>query len=150
MIYKDCGIGYKDTGRESYLYLSNVNDNDVALLNHLGYEPLDCNNGTLKDDPETETWVKYIDESLETKVIKSLLSTMTYDDMTVEQENIVTEYETEIWKAKIDELTNINKKKVTEEQIHDWWLDYQFTDGTEVNLVSYINSNEMTVWKGKR
>lgn len=140
MIYKDCGIGYKDAGRESYLYLQEVNDNDVALLQHLGYRPLDCNNGRLANEPETETWVKYIDEDLKTRLIKSLLSTITYDEMTVEQKKLVTEYETEIWKAKIDELTIIDRQTVTEEQIHDWWLDYKFTDGTEDNLVEYIKS----------
>lgn len=140
MIYKDCGIGYKDAGRESYLYLQDVNDNDVTLLQHLGYRPLDCNKGVLTDEPETEIWVKYIDEDLKARLIKSLLSTITYDEMTEEQEKLVTEYETEIWKAKIDELTIIDKENVTEEQIHDWWLDYKFTDGTEDNLVEYIKS----------
>lgn len=140
MIYKDCGIGYKDAGRESYLYLQEVNDNDVNLLLHLGYRPLDCNGGVLADEPETETWVKYLDEDLKARLIKSLLSTITYDEMTEEQEKLVTEYETEIWKAKIDELTIIDKENVTEEQIHDWWLDYKFTDGTENNLIEYIKN----------
>ena len=94
MIYKDCGIGYKDAGRESYLYLQEVNDNDVNLLLHLGYRPLDCNGGVLADEPETETWVKYLDEDLKARLIKSLLSTITYDEMTEEQEKLVTEYET--------------------------------------------------------
>ncbi len=140
MIYKDCGIGYKDAGRESYLYLQEVNDNDVNLLLHLGYRPLDCDGGVLADEPETETWVKYLDEDLKARLIKSLLSTITYDEMTEEQEKLVTEYETEIWKAKIDELTIIDKENVTEEQIHDWWLDYKFTDGTENNLIEYIKN----------
>ena len=42
-------------------------------------------------------------EDLKTKLIESLLSTITYDEMTEEQEKLVTEYETEIWKPKIDE-----------------------------------------------
>ena len=140
MIYKDCGIGYKDTGRESYLYLSDVTDNEAALLQNLGYRPLDCNKGVLANEPETETWVKYMDEELTVRLIKSLLSTITYDDMTEEQEKLVTEYETEIWKAKIDELTVIGKESVTEEQIHNWWLEYEFTDGTEKNLIEYIKN----------
>ena len=45
MIYKGCGVEYKENGRESYLYLQEVNDNDVALLEYLGYRPLDCNRG---------------------------------------------------------------------------------------------------------
>ena len=43
-------------------------------------------------------------EELKTKLIESLLSTITYDEMTEEQEKLVTEYETEKWKPKIDEL----------------------------------------------
>ena len=34
-------------------------------------------------------------EDLKTKLIESLLSTITYDEMTEEQEKLVTEYETE-------------------------------------------------------
>ena len=30
--------------------------------------------------------------------------------------------------------------KVTEDQIHDWWLDYEFTDETERNLIEYIKN----------
>lgn len=66
MIYKGCGVEYKENGRESYLYLQEVNDNDVALLEYLGYRPLDCNRGRLVDEPETETWAKY--ETEEQKV----------------------------------------------------------------------------------
>nr|DAN67983.1 MAG TPA: hypothetical protein [Caudoviricetes sp.] len=140
MIYKDCGVGYKENGRESYLYLQEVNDNDVALLEYLGYRPLDCNRGRLVDEPETETWVKYIDEELESRLIRSLLSTITCDEMTEEQKGLVTEYQTEIWKAKINELTVIYKVNITEDQIHNWWLDYEFTDETERNLIEYIKN----------
>ena len=38
------------------------------------------------------------------KAVHALLSTITYDEMTEEQEKLVTEYETEKWKPKIDEL----------------------------------------------
>lgn len=77
-------------------------------------------------------------EEIKTKLIESLLSTLTYDDMTLEQERLVTEYQTEIWKLKVDELRHTMTKEEMEEQIHDWWLDYQFTDGTEENLLVYI------------
>ena len=39
-------------------------------------------------------------EDLKTKLIESLLSTITYDEMTEEQEKLVAEYETEKWKPK--------------------------------------------------
>lgn len=77
-------------------------------------------------------------EELKTKLIESLLSKITYDEMTEEQEKLVTEYETEKWKPKIDELKKTMTVSDIQEQIHDWWLDYQFTDGTEENLLAYI------------
>ena len=46
--------------------------------------------------------------------------------------------ETEKWKPKIDELKKTMTVSDIQEQIHDWWLDYQFTDGTEENLLAYI------------
>lgn len=80
-------------------------------------------------------------EDLKTKLIESLLSTLTYDDMTPEQERLVTEYETEKWKPMVDALiVNGMSERDIKEQIHDWWLDYQFTDGTEDNLYQYIQS----------
>ena len=39
---------------------------------------------------------------------------------------------------KIDELKKTMTVSDIQEQIHDWWLDYQFTDGTEENLLAYI------------
>ena len=78
-------------------------------------------------------------EDIKTKLIESLLRTITYDDMNKEQMELVVEYETEKWKPKVDELKNTITKAEIEEQIHDWWLDYQFADGTEDNLLSYID-----------
>ena len=77
-------------------------------------------------------------EELKTKLIESLLSTMTYDEMTEEQEKLVTEYETEKWKHKVDDLREKLSPDQIKEQIHDWWLDYHFTDGTENNLLAYV------------
>ncbi len=77
-------------------------------------------------------------DNLKDRVIKSLLETLTYDKMTEEQEKLVTEYETEIWKKKIDKLKDSMTKEELSEQIHDWWLDYEFADGTEENLLLYI------------
>jgi hypothetical protein len=56
MVFVDYGIGEE---KEHYLYLKEINDNDAALLNHLGFEPLDSNNGAVVGEPELETWVRY-------------------------------------------------------------------------------------------
>jgi len=32
-------------------------------------------------------------------------------------------------------------KEKIEKQIHDWWLDYQIADGTEDNLLKYVEDN---------
>lgn len=77
-------------------------------------------------------------EELETKLIESLLSTLTYDEMTEEQEKLVTKYETEKWKPEVDKLRDTMSVDQIREKIHDWWLDYKFTDGTEDNLMAYV------------
>lgn len=69
-----------------------------------------------------------------------LLREMSYDEMTPEQERIVVEYETEIWKTRVDELKATMTKEQIKEQIHELWLDYQFADGTEDNLLSYADN----------
>ena len=68
-----------------------------------------------------------------------LLREMSYDKMTPEQERIVIEYETEIWRTRVDELKATMTREQIKEQIHEWWLDYQFADGTEDNLLSDAN-----------
>ena len=78
-------------------------------------------------------------EDIKTRLIEALLQTITYDDMTKEQEELVVEYETEKWKSKVDELRAALTKEEIEEQIHEWWLNYEFADGTEDNLIRYIN-----------
>lgn len=77
-------------------------------------------------------------EELETKLIESLLSTLTYDEMTEEQEKLVTKYETEKWKPEVDKLRDTMSVDQIREKIHDWWFDYKFTDGTEDNLMAYV------------
>lgn len=77
-------------------------------------------------------------EEIKRNQAQQLLRTLTYDEMTEEQEKLVTEYEIEKWKPKIDELKKTMTVSDIQEQIHDWWLDYQFTDGTEENLLVYI------------
>lgn len=77
-------------------------------------------------------------EEIKTKLIESLLKTITYDDMTLEQERLVVEYETEKLKSKVDDLKRTMSKEQLEETIHEWWLDYQIADETENNLIAYI------------
>lgn len=77
-------------------------------------------------------------EELKTKLIHSLLSTLTYDDMNKEQMALVVEYETELWKPKVDELRATTNEDELKEMIHDWWLDYEIADGTEDNLLAYV------------
>lgn len=77
-------------------------------------------------------------EEIKTKLIESLLKTITYDDMTLEQERLVVEYETEKLKSKVDDLKRTMSKEQLEETIHEWWLDYQIADETENNLIVYI------------
>lgn len=77
-------------------------------------------------------------EEIKTKLIESLLKTITYDDMTLEQERLVVEYETEKLKPKVNDLKRAMSKEQLEETIHEWWLDYQIADETENNLIAYI------------
>ena len=77
-------------------------------------------------------------EDIKTRLIEALLQTITYDDMTEEQERLVVEYETELYKPRVDELKATLTKEEIEQQIHDWWLDYQIADETEDNLIRYI------------
>jgi hypothetical protein len=77
-------------------------------------------------------------DELKTRLIESLLKTLTYDDMNDEQMALVVEYETELWKPHVDELrATINEVEIRE-MIHDWWLDYEIADGTEDNLLDYV------------
>ena len=78
-------------------------------------------------------------EDIKTRLIEALLQTITYDDMTKEQMELVVEYETELYKPRVDELREHNNEDEIKEYIHDWWLDYQIADGTEDNLIKYIN-----------
>ena len=64
MEFVDSGEGNEG----SYLYLKEINDNDAALLYHLGFEPLDCNNGVVVGEPELETWVRYQDTKPENEI----------------------------------------------------------------------------------
>lgn len=84
MIYRNYETGYKN-GIEHFLYLSDVTDNDIALLTCLGYEHYGA---FTIDGCEVETWVKYESKDLKTKLIKALLQTITYDEMTKEQEKL--------------------------------------------------------------
>lgn len=72
------------------------------------------------------------------KAVKALLSSGSYDDLNEEQNNLVVEFETEIWKVKVDELRDKMPPEEIRETIHDWWQDYKIADGTEDNLLAYV------------
>ena len=72
------------------------------------------------------------------KAVHALLSSGSYDDLNEEQNSVVVEFETEIMKAKVDELRKTMPLEEIKETIHDWWQDYEIADGTEDNLLAYI------------
>ena len=77
-------------------------------------------------------------EGIKTKLIDVLLKTLTYDDMTAEQMEAVVEYETELYKPRVDALRENTNEDEIREHIHDWWLDYEIADGTEDKLLAYV------------
>ena len=83
------------------------------------------------------------------KAVHALLSSGSYDDLNEEQNSVVVEFETEIMKAKVDELRKTMPLEEIKETIHDWWQDYEIADGTEDNLLAYIEG-WYYVWKGKK
>ena len=72
------------------------------------------------------------------KAVHALLSSGSYDDLNEEQNSVVVEFETELYKAKVDELRKSMTPEEIKETIHDWWQDYEIADGTEDNLLAYI------------
>lgn len=72
------------------------------------------------------------------KAISALLSSGSYDDLNEKQNALDVEYETELWKANVDELRNKMPPEEIRETIHDWWQDYKIADGTEDNLLAYV------------
>lgn len=56
MVFLDYGYG---DAKEHYLYLKEISDTEAALLNHLGFNPLDSNNGAVIGELDVETWVRY-------------------------------------------------------------------------------------------
>lgn len=73
------------------------------------------------------------------KSIHALLSNNSYDDLNEEQNALVVEFQTELWKPKVDELRKTMSPDKIKEVIHDWWLDYKIADGTEDNLLAYVD-----------
>lgn len=68
----------------------------------------------------------------------NLLSSGSYDDLNEEQKAVVVEFETELWKPKVDELRKSMSPEEIKETIHDWWQDYKIADETEDNLLAYV------------
>lgn len=72
------------------------------------------------------------------KAVRALLSSGSYDDLNEEQNAVVVEFKTELWKPKIDELRKSMPPEEIKKIIHDWWSDYEIADGTEDNLLAYV------------
>mgnify|MGYP006983550140 FL=1 len=58
--------------------------------------------------------------------------------MNEEQNAVVVEFETELWKPKVDKLRKSMSSEEIKETIYDWWQDYEIADGTEDNLLAYV------------
>ena len=84
-----------------------------------------------------EWWYMDIKEVMR-KAVQALLSSGSYDDLNEEQNAVVVEFETELYKAKVDELRKSMPPEEIKETIHDWWQDYEIADGTEDNLLAYV------------
>ena len=84
-----------------------------------------------------EWWYMDIKEVMR-KAVRALLSSGSYDDLNEEQNAVVVEFETELYKAKVDELRKSMPPEEIKETIHDWWQDYEIADGTEDNLLAYV------------
>lgn len=54
------------------------------------------------------------------KAVRALLSNNSYDDLNEEQNAVVVEFETELWKPKVDELRKSMPPEEIKETIHDW------------------------------
>lgn len=72
------------------------------------------------------------------KAVRALLSSGSYDDLNEEQNAVVVEFETELWKPKVDGLRKSMPPEEIKETIHNWWSDYEIADGTEENLLDYV------------
>jgi hypothetical protein len=72
------------------------------------------------------------------KAVRALLSSGSYDDLNEEQNAVIVEFETELWKPKVDELRKSMSPEEINETIHDWWSDYEIANGTEDNLLAYV------------
>ena len=72
------------------------------------------------------------------KAVRALLSSGSYHALNEEQNAVVVEFDTELYKAKVDELRKSMPPEEIKETIHDWWQDYEIADGTEDNLLAYV------------
>ena len=72
------------------------------------------------------------------KAVQALLSNGSYDDLNEEQKAVVIEFETELYKAKVDELRKSMPPEEIKKVIHDWWQNYEIADETEDNLLAYV------------
>lgn len=81
-------------------------------------------------------------KNLKDDVIQALLKTLTYDDMTEEQLDLVVKYEMNKWEPKIKQYFENNGLKETERYIHETlWQNYEIADETEDGLLKFIGSD---------
>lgn len=89
------------------------------------------NNYTLKDCLAMKDVRFFID-------VERLLSQCSYSEMTEEQLNVVAEYETKVWKKRIDDILSAGET-VTTRITADWFRKGLISDQTRDNLDVYIH-----------
>lgn len=77
------------------------------------------------------------------KAVRALLSNGSYHDLNEEQKAVVVEFETELWKPKVDEMRKSMSLLEISEVINNWWLNYEIADETGINLTNYVLYPEM-------
>ncbi|MFR7537002.1 hypothetical protein [Monoglobus pectinilyticus] len=81
------------------------------------------------------------------KAVRALLSNGSYHDLNEEQKAVVVEFETELWKPKVDEMRKSMSLVEISEVIHNLWLNYEIADETEYNLLIYMSKEKIELNK---
>ena len=76
------------------------------------------------------------------RAVRALLSSGSYDDLNDEQMSVVVDFETELWKPKVDELRKSMSPEEMKKTIYKWWLDYEIASRTFDNLLAYLHKGE--------
>lgn len=70
------------------------------------------------------------------KALMTLLNSGTCNNLNV----LVTDFQTDLWKQKVDELKDKMTQEEIKKEIHDWWQNYKITDVTKDNLLAYVEN----------